>query len=66
MTPEEKEIERLRDILRERMRRVPDRIHTASIQAVRDYKSAYTSAKKTIEKRSATLHELQATINQVS
>lgn len=66
MTPEEQEIQRLRDKLRSAMNRVPDRVNGGSIQAVREYKKAYIAAKKTVEKRSATPHELQSAINQVS
>ena len=66
MTEEQKQIERLRETLRERMQRVPDRINGASIQAVREYKKAYIAAQKTAKKSSPSLHELQSAINQVS
>ena len=66
MTHDEKEIERLRDTLRERLRRVPDRINGASVQAVREYKLAYTKAVKVVDKKNASAHELQSMINQVS
>lgn len=66
MTHDEQEIERLRGVLRERMRRAPDRINTASVQVVRDYKKAYVAAAKLVGKRGATATELQAAITQVS
>lgn len=66
MTHDEKEIERLRNILRDGMRRVPERINGASVQAVRDYKEAYKRATKLIDKRNATPSELQSAINQVA
>ena len=66
MTEEEKQIEHLRDTLRDRMKKVPARINTASIQAVREYKKAYIAAKKTADKKSPSMHELQNAINQVS
>lgn len=66
MTATEQEVERLRDILRAAIRRVPDRINGGSIQSVRDYKSAYKKAVKVVDKTKATSHELQMLINQVS
>lgn len=65
MTHEEQEVERLRNVLRNGMRRVPDRINGASVQAVRDYKEAYKRAAKLVDKRNATPGELQSAINQV-
>lgn len=66
MTEEEKQIERLRGVLRERLRRAPDRINAASVQVVREYKKAYVAATKLVGKRGATATELQAAITQVS
>ena len=66
MTHDEQEVERLRAVLRERMRRAPDRINAASVQVVRDYKKAYVAAAKLVNKRAATASELQAAITQVS
>lgn len=66
MTHDEKEIDRLRGVLRERLRRAPDRINAASVQVVRDYKKAYVAAAKLVDKRAATAGELQAAITQVS
>ena len=66
MTYEEQEAERLRAILREGLRKVPARINSASVQAVRDYKDAYKRAMKVVDKRNATPSELQNMINQVA
>jgi ElaB/YqjD/DUF883 family membrane-anchored ribosome-binding protein len=66
MTEDEREIERLRTELRQSLRRVPERINGASIQAVRDYKEAYKRASKLVDKSKATAHELRMTINQVT
>lgn len=66
MTRDEQEVERLRGVLREGMRRVPARINGASVQAVRDYKDAYKRATKLVDKRNATPSELQSMINQVT
>lgn len=65
MTHDEQEVERLRGILREGLRKVPTRINSASVQAVRDYKDAYKRAVKVVDKRNATPSELQSMINQV-
>lgn len=65
MTHDEKEVDRLRGILREGLRKVPARISSASVQVVRDYKDAYRRAVKVVDKRNATPSELQNMINQV-
>lgn len=62
MTRDEQEIDRLRN----GMRKVPDRINGASVQAVRDYKKNYLAAKKLVAKSKATHSELQSAINSVS
>lgn len=66
MSEDVKEIERLRDILRNGMKRVPERINGASVQAVRDYKAAYKKAEKAVDKSKVSSHELQMLINQVA
>jgi hypothetical protein len=66
MTANEQEVERLRGILREALRKVPARVNGGSIQSVRDYKDAYKRAVKAVDKSKATSHELQMLINQVS
>lgn len=66
MTHEEQEAERLREVLRLRLKRVPDRINGGSVQAVRDYKQAYVRATKLLNKSSASPSDLQSAINQVS
>ena len=66
MTHDEKEVERLRGVLRNALRKVPDRINSASVQAVRDYKEAYKRAMKVVDKRNATPSEIQSMINQVA
>lgn len=63
---DEQEIERPRAVLRDRMRRVPERVNNGSVQAARDYKDAYSRARKAIEKKSVKLTELQTLINAVS
>lgn len=65
MTHDEQEAERLRGILRNALRKVPERINSASVKAVRDYKDAYKRAVKVVDKRNATPSELQSMINQV-
>lgn len=66
MTEDEREIQHLRDVLRQSLRRAPERINGASIQAVRDYKEAYKRAVKAVDKTKATAHELRMLINQVT
>jgi hypothetical protein len=65
MTHDEQEVERLRTVLRNGMRRAPERINGASVQVVREYKEAYKRAAKLVDKRNATPSELQSAINQV-
>lgn len=60
------EIERLRAALRERMKRAPDWVNGASVQAVRDYKEKYKNAVKLLDKKTVTANELSAAINSVS
>lgn len=65
-TQDEKEIERLKGILRDRLCRAPDRINAADVQTVRQYKAACVKAAKAIGKRSAKVSDLQSLINEVS
>lgn len=65
-TQDPKEIERLRASLQERLRKAPDWINGASVQAVRDWKKAYERARKVVDKKSATATELQSAIQSVS
>lgn len=66
-TPQdEKEIERLRQSLQERLRRAPDWINGASVQAVRDWKKSFQRAQKVVDKKSATATELNSAIQSVS
>ena len=60
------EIDRLRSVLRERLKKVPDWINGASIQVVRDYKSNYIKAEKILNKKTATASDLSAAINSIS
>lgn len=60
------EIERLRESLQQRMRRVPDWVNSGSIQAVRDYKKRYAAASKLLDKKNATATDLTSAIQAVS
>lgn len=60
------EVERLREVLRERMKKAPVWINGASIQAVRAYKKNYAKAAKMVDKKSITAMELSAAINSLS
>lgn len=66
MSTDQKDIDRLRGNLEEKLRRVPDWVNGASVQAVRDYKKNYLAAKKLVAKSKATHSELQSAINSVS
>jgi hypothetical protein len=66
-TPQDqKEIDRLRAELAEKLRRPPAWVNGASIQSVRDWKDSHKKATKTSLKKSPTATELQAAINSVS
>lgn len=66
-TPQDqKEIDRLRAQLEEKLRRPPAWINGASIQSVRDWKDSHKKATRTSLKKSPTATELQAAINSVS
>lgn len=66
MTEEQREIERLRTSLRERLGKVPPWINDASIQAVRDWKESHKKATKLADKKNATANELHAAINSIA
>lgn len=66
-TPQDqKEIDRLRAQLEEKLRRAPDWVGGASIQSVRDWKDSHKKASKTVLKKSPTATELQAAINSIA
>ena len=66
-TPQDqKEIDRLRAQLEEKLRRPPEWINGASIQSVRDWKDSYKKATRTSLKKSPTTVELQAAINSIA
>lgn len=60
------EIERLRESLQQRMKRVPDWVNSGSIQTVRDYKKRYAAASKLLDKKNATATDLVSAISAVS
>jgi hypothetical protein len=60
------EIARLRIRLQESLNKAPDWMSGASVQRVRDWKSAYAKAKKLLDKNSATAGELYSAIQSVS
>jgi len=60
-----KVIENLRNQLREATKRVPARINSASVQAVRDYKDAYKKAVKLIDKKGVKETELRSALTAV-
>ena len=59
---EQEKINDLRNQLREAVKKVPHRINSASVQAVRDYKDAYTKAVKMIDKKGAKETELRSAL----
>jgi hypothetical protein len=66
-TPQDqKEIDRLRAQLEEKLRRPPEWINGASIQAVRDWKDSHKRASKTVLKKSPTATEPANAIRSVS
>jgi hypothetical protein len=60
------EAEKLREALKDRMKKAPAWINGASIQAVRKYKKDYAQAAKLVEKKGATAMELSAAISTLS
>jgi len=62
---DQKVIENLRNQLREATKRVPSRINSASVQAVRDYKDAYKKAVKLIDKKGVKETELRSALTAV-
>lgn len=63
---DQKQIERLRASLEEKLRRPPAWINSASIQSVRDWKEAHKRDKKVALKKSPTATELQSAIQSVA
>lgn len=59
---DKKVIQELKQQLREATKRVPTRINSASVQAVRDYKDAYKKAVKLIDKQGAKETELRSAL----
>jgi ribosomal protein S20 len=62
---EQQVIESLKSQLRQAIKRVPDRINGASVQAVREYKEAYKKATKLVDKKGAKEIELRSALTAV-
>ena len=63
---EEQERSELRKKIQDAMRTAPRYISGASIQVVRRYKQDLVNAHKVLRKHSATISELQATLQKIS
>ena len=66
MTPEQQEIERLRESLRKNMTGVPHWMSAASVQQVRQWRYAYRKAQKVADKKNPSTAELQTAINSIA
>lgn len=60
------ERETLRQQIRERLKRVPDWVNSASVQSVREFTKTHATAKKTVEKTNITTAALLALRNQLN
>jgi len=56
----------LRQQIRDRLKRVPAWVGSASVQATRDFQKTHTAALKMVEKANTTLTALQGLRNQIN
>lgn len=65
MTDPQAEVPALKERIRQAFNRVPDRINSASIQAVREYKRDISTARRLLAHKGATEAALRAVLSRI-